>query len=272
MLDGRLFHPVGSTPSTHLLKPNHVDVEDWPSSVANEYFVMRLAARLGLDVPSVQIRHVPDPIYLIERFDRVTTGGNEVRRLHIIDACQLLGLDRAFKYQQASVETLVRCIEVCENRARSRQSLLAWVLCNLLVGNADAHLKNLSFRIGPRGIELAPFYDLLSTESHRAEYGYEPRWPDRPLSMRIGNATTFATITRDDFIVFAIRLGANTQAASRLLNQFTATIDEAAATLYEEFESIDVPRPAVRGGQLRVLRSIRFTVIRDMLLRFATPV
>jgi HipA-like protein len=50
--DGKLFHPVGNTPSTHLLKPNHVDPHNWPNTVANEYFVMRLAARLGLDVPS----------------------------------------------------------------------------------------------------------------------------------------------------------------------------------------------------------------------------
>ena len=271
ILDGQLFHPVGSTPSTHLLKPNHVDVENWPSSVANEYFVMRLAARLVLNVPPVQIRYVPDPIYLIERFDRVTIGGGggEPRRLHIIDACQLLGLDRAFKYQQASVETLVRCVEVCENRARSRRNILAWVLFNLLIGNADAHLKNLSFRVSPGGIELAPFYDLVSTESYRAQYGNEPRWPDGQLSMRIGDATTFAAVNRDDFITFASQLGVNTRAALRLLNQFTSLIDEAARTLYEEFETIDIPQAIVRGGQLRVLRSIRFTVIRDMLRRLA---
>jgi serine/threonine-protein kinase HipA len=34
-----------------------------------------------------------------------------------MDACQLLGLDRTFKYQQARTETLARCIDFCENRA-----------------------------------------------------------------------------------------------------------------------------------------------------------
>lgn len=44
---GRLFEPVGSEPSTHILKPNHVS-DDYPASVINEYFTMRLA-RCRLD-------------------------------------------------------------------------------------------------------------------------------------------------------------------------------------------------------------------------------
>lgn len=78
--DGQLFHPVGNTPSTWLLKPDHEDKENWPGSVANEYFTMRLAARLGLDVPRVAIRFVPDPVYLIERFDRISVGPLRSRR------------------------------------------------------------------------------------------------------------------------------------------------------------------------------------------------
>ena len=50
--DGELFEPAGATPSTHILKPNHPDVE-YCHSVLNEWFVMRLANRLGLDVPDV---------------------------------------------------------------------------------------------------------------------------------------------------------------------------------------------------------------------------
>jgi serine/threonine-protein kinase HipA len=264
--DGKLFHPAGDAPSTHLLKPNHIDTESWPHSAANEYFCMRLAAQLGLDVPPVQIRYVPEAVYLIERFDRVRMG-EEVRRLHIVDACQLLGLDRAFKYQQANVETLVRCIEMCENRARSRQNILAWVLFNLLTGNGDAHLKNLSFRVSASGIAIAPFYDLVSTESYRAEAGNEPRWPERPLSMTMGTANSFAAVRRSDFLAFADQLGVNRHAALRLLEQFIGRIEPAAQALYEELESADIPLPAVKGGQLRVLRTIRFAVIRDMLAR-----
>ena len=264
--DGKLFHPIGNTPSTHLLKPNHVDSNNWPNTVANEYFVMRLAARLGLDVPAVQIRYVPDPVYLIDRFDRVVSSEG-TSRLHVVDACQLLGVDRTFKYQQSTVESLVRCIDLCENRARTRQSILAWTLFNLLTGNADAHLKNLSFRVSSSGIELAPFYDLISTESYHAAPGSTPQWPASELSMKIGAAKTFAAVTREDFHSFAAQIGANRRAASRLLAQFTAEIGPAAEALYKEFESIEIPQPIVREGQLRILRSIRFIAIRDMVSR-----
>ncbi|HXS90659.1 MAG TPA: HipA domain-containing protein [Steroidobacteraceae bacterium] len=267
--DGDLFEPLGSTASTHLLKPDHVDRENWPSSVANEYFVMSLAARLGLEVPPVQLRYVPDPVYIIERFDRHVQGENTVR-LHTIDACQALGLDRTFKYQQATVESLVRCIDLCANRARARQSLLQWLLFNILTGNGDAHLKNLSFRVHPDGLELAPFYDLVSTESYRASADSQPRWPKCDLSIQIGGARTFAGITREHFSACAEQLGVNPRAASRLLEQLTSTIVPAADALIEEFQAIRVPRPTIRAAQLRVLQTIRHAVIGDMVKRLKT--
>jgi serine/threonine-protein kinase HipA len=268
--DGQLFEPLGNAPSTHLLKPDHVDKESWPSSVANEYFVMNLAGRLGLEAPSVQLRYVPDPVYIIERFDRQVRG-EHTARLHVIDACQALGLDRTFKYQQATVESLIRCIELCANRARARQSLLQWVLFNILTGNGDAHLKNLSFRVHPDGLELAPFYDLVSTESYRTGPDSQPRWPKCDLSIRVGNARTFAGVSREQFGAFADQLGVNPRAVGRLLDQFTSQIVPAADALIEEFQAIKVPRPTVRAAQLRALQTIRHVVIGDMVKRLKMP-
>jgi serine/threonine-protein kinase HipA len=221
-------------------------------------------------VPAVQLRYVPDPVYIIERFDREVRG-EHTPRLHVIDACQALGLDRTFKYQQATVESLIRCIELCANRARARQSLLEWVLFNILTGNGDAHLKNLSFRVHPDGLELAPFYDLVSTESYRAGPDNRPRWPKCDLSIQIGDVRTFAGVNREQFGVFADRLGVNPRAASRLLDQFTSQIVPAADALIEEFQAIKVARPAVRAAQLRVLQTIRHVVIREMVGRLKTP-
>lgn len=266
--DGQLYFPVGHTASTHILKPDHVDKENWPSSVANEYFVMRLAKALELSVPAVAIRYVPDPVYLVERFDRVAVGG-EVQRLHVVDACQLLNLDRTFKYQQATAQTLVRCIEMCQYPASARRDLLAWVLFNLLAGNGDAHLKNLSFYVSAEGITLAPFYDLVSTEAYRAEVGNDPRWPNTPLSTRIGAAATFADVTADAFFTFAGELGATRTAAARLITQFTNRIETTAERLYEEFAATNAPLAATRAGELRVLRAIRRIVLREMTPRFA---
>lgn len=268
MVNGALFFPEGETPSTHLLKPDHVDRDHWPNSVANEYFTMRLADRVGLRVPPVQMRHVPQPVYLIERFDREQVG-EETRRLHIIDACQLLGLDRAFKYQRATVQTFTNIIERCTNRARARRDIASWVLFNLLTGNADAHLKNLSFHVDARSIRLAPFYDLVSTESYRTAPGSSPQWPNTPLSTQIGDATTFAQVNAGKFTEFAEALGLTRTAIKRLIAGYAGRIEAAADELIREFEGLNVAA-ATRAGQLHIIRTTRAIVIREMVAKLSS--
>ncbi len=267
MVNGSLFFPEGETPSTHLLKPDHVDRENWPNSVANEFFTMRLADRIGLRVPAVQIRYVPEPVYLIERFDR-QQAGEETRRLHIIDACQLLGLDRTFKYQQATVQTFASIIRYCTNRARARQDIASWVLFNLLTGNADAHLKNLSFHVDAEGVQLAPFYDLVSTESYHTAPGGNLQWPHTPLSTKIGDAATFAQVDSANYTKFAEALGLTRTAIKRLLAHSTGRIEAAADDLIQEFEGTDVAA-ATRAGQLRIIRTARTIVIKEMAARLS---
>jgi serine/threonine-protein kinase HipA len=40
--------------------------------------------------------------------------------------------------------------------------LIRWSLLQYLIGNSDAHGKNLSFLLEPAGLRLAPAYDLVS--------------------------------------------------------------------------------------------------------------
>ena len=120
---GALFEPAGATPSTHILKPDHPD-EDYPHSVINEWFVMRLAQRMGLAVPPVHRQYVPAPVYLIERFDRIREAQGWQRR-HVIDACQLLGLDRSFKYSQGSMVTLAALANACRDCTSRRCAIAA---------------------------------------------------------------------------------------------------------------------------------------------------
>jgi len=266
MKDGKLFYPKGNTPSTHILKPDHTESDDFPNSVANEYFVMQLASKLGLPVPHVEIRFVPDPIYLVERFDRHTSN-NETHRLHVVDGCQLLGLDRRFKYQAATAENLMRCAESCNRPARARLDLMRWAVFNLLTGNSDAHLKNLSFLVNAEGIELAPFYDLVSTDCYRAEIGNLPRWPETNLSTPIGAATRFADVTRQDLHSFARQLDITPRVADRALSELTDQITAEAEALYEQFAALQIPQAIARESQLKTLRKILILAIREMVQR-----
>jgi len=201
-----LFEPVGAQPSTHILKPDHPDT-DYPHSVINEWFSMRLAGALGLDVPDVRHRYVPEPVYLIQRFDRQREAAGW-QRFHAIDACQLLNLDRSFKYARGSIDTLAALSNLCRSPALARTRLFNWLVFNLLLGNSDAHLKNLSFLVTPAGIQPAPFYDLLSVAVYDSRAYQKPGWPAATtLAWPILGTNRFAAITRPLLIDAARSLG-----------------------------------------------------------------
>jgi serine/threonine-protein kinase HipA len=274
--DGALFEPAGAAPSTHILKPNHQVREDYPNSVINEWFVMTLAARLRLDVPAVHRRYVPSPVYIVDRFDRERHEG-EWRRLHTIDACQLLDLSRTFKYEQGSVEQLGILASRCRNQAAARTRLFSWLVFNVLVGNSDAHPKNLSFLVSHDGIQLAPFYDLLSVAAYGTPSYQKRDWPDTASFAWDILATRFyADFDRALMLRAADVLGLAQRTAERLLDALVNTIAGHAAALYADVErenaallAADPRLAATLGGELMCLRVIRHTVIADMVNRLS---
>ena len=273
--DGQLFEPSGAMPSTHILKPDHPD-PDYPHSVVNEWFVMRLARRLALDVPVVHRRYVPSPVYLIDRFDR-TLALDGWQRLHAIDACQLLGLDRAFKYQQGSVITLATLAGACRSPAVTRARLFSWLVFNVLVGNTDAHLKNLSFLVSHQGIQLAPFYDVLSTACYEMAAFDKTTWPSATqLAWPILGISHLADVSRELLLDAGAQLGLQKPTALRLLRELRDRILSRAAALYAEVESenhdIVATRPelgSTLAGELRCLRAIHFGVIQEMVQKLS---
>lgn len=270
-----LYEPEGSEPSTHILKVNHRNADHYPHTTANEWFTMRLAGRTGLDVPTTTHRYCPrgkssaghEAIFIIDRFDRTRAEG-EVRRLHSIDACQLLSVDRAFKYSAMSVDSLKRVADATRKRALSRLRLFEWVAFNAIVGNADAHLKNLSFLVDSEGIDLAPHYDLLSTAVFDT-VGTPGKWKDVPMSLPIGKATTFAEITREDFAALAEALGITRDGWGSILDRLISKIPVEADALLETFRASPHPETAApaRGGEVRVLRQIRAIPIVETIAR-----
>lgn len=280
--DGALFEPVGGTPSTHLLKPNHPDA-GYPASVVNEYFTMRLAGRMRLRVPPVHRLWVPQPVYLIDRFDRAPDdgGGSVFERRHTVDACQLLNKSRAFKYTEASVETLNELIERCRSKASARQEIFRWLIFNVLIGNGDNHLKNLSFIVHPDGVELAPAYDLLSTAVYdtRAIADAEAKWPATPLALPLPGAASFDAVRRFHLIDAGRALNLPPNTIKRELDRMSAGLLAAADQLIAEIaaeaevEVAQCPNPGAASafvpGEIRLLRCIRSIVIQDMLRQVA---
>lgn len=273
--DGALFEPAGATPSTHILKPDHPD-DDYPHSAINEWFVMRLAKRLGLNVPDVHRRYVPSPLYLIDRFDRIP-GEHGWQRRHVIDACQLLGLDRSFKYSQGSMENLAALANACRSPAVARTRLFGWLVFNVLVGNSDAHLKNLSFLISHEGVQLAPFYDLLSVATYDSAAFDKKGWPiQTQLAWPILGEGHFSGINRDLLLEAGASLNLAKGTAQRLIEHLRSRAVQEAEALYTEIEAENVQiaqaRPelsATMAGESRCLRVILYVVLKEMAKQIA---
>lgn len=164
---GQFWLPIGGAASTHILKPAIQPEKLFPNAVLNEAFCLKLARHCGLDAVQSEIVQLPDPVLVVERYDRVQHDG-QVRRLHQLDFCQLAGVLPDQKYTKDGGPSLADIFRLIDQYAtvpgRDRLKVLDWIIFNYLLGNADAHGKNLAMLVtaGNR-LQLAPLYDLLCT-------------------------------------------------------------------------------------------------------------
>lgn len=232
LVEGSQLSLVDGSPlsSTHILKPESRN-PGTPFMVANEHFCMTLAARMGLPVAPVTIRRIPEPILLIERFDRLVAheAGDSgrvaaVRRLHVIDGCQALDLPVSFKYERnfgntadvrairegVSFERLFALTPHFVTPAAARTFLTRWAVFQLLIGNSDAHGKNLSFFMQRGGLVPAPLYDLVSVNA----YG---EMVEQEMAMGYGDAFRLGEVTPFELACFAQRTGVQPRYLAREL-------------------------------------------------------
>lgn len=200
--NGRLRLPAVGEPSTHLLKPDSLRFRGLREL---EALGLALAAAVGLDAARARAidiggRHA----LLIERYDRRLDDG-AVQRLHQEDFCQALGYPGELKYEGQGGPGLAAISQLLRRLAlgpAALQGLLDAVVFNALIGNADAHAKNLSLLVDRTGRRrLAPLYDLVPTVA------LPETLVDREPALRIGGATRIDAITADDWRSFARAAG-----------------------------------------------------------------
>lgn len=241
----------GALSSTHLLKPDSRNAAT-PCMVANEHFCMTLAASIAgsrrggyFPVAPVELRRIPEPILLIERFDRVVVWdeknpgrAKQVRRLHAIDGCQALDVPSSLKYERnlgsgkeveniregVSFERLFGLLDIMETPAQARVFFLRWALLQLIIGNSDAHGKNISFFVGPAGLSPAPMYDLVSVNA----YGEKV---EQDMAMGYGDVFLPEAITPYALADFAHRTGTGAAQLSRELTVMARIAAEHASAL-----------------------------------------
>lgn len=213
VFDGaRIGLPINGTPSSHILKPAIHAIED---SVINEGFCMALADAMQLKPAKSNVHTVLDrPFLLVERYDRVVDARGQRQRLHQEDFCQALGVAPEMKYQNEGGPDLARCFELVRRATRPSAPqvlrLLDYVIFNALIGNHDAHAKNLSLLYSGKKPVLAPFYDTLSMAVYPA---LTPK-----MAMKIGSKYTFTEFQARHWNQFAESVGlAKAQARRRIL-------------------------------------------------------
>ncbi len=257
--NGELFEPDAAEPSTHILKPDHSKPSQYPHSAINEFVMMKLARAVGLAVPEVHLIHVPEPAYLVERFDR-SPKGDKIQRQHVVDACQLLSLDRAFKYTQCLPDTLTAIVGQCRAKAATRKVLFDWFVFCLLIGNTDNHLKNLSFYMSPEGVVLTPHYDLLSTAVYEPDNG----WLNAKLEWKIGSVKTLGEVNPDYLEELGRVLKVPPRLQKQTVSRMIKAIQQQFPVIYEEVQATSYPAEVSKEGELRLIRQLHYGVIADM--------
>lgn len=195
--------PLHGRPSTHILK---VDDPRRPGLIQAEAECLRLARALGLTSIDPQIETIGEHRCLIvPRFDREEDAGS-IARIHQEDLCQATGTDPAQregrgKYERSGGPALKDAAALIDSYAGDVEGqldrLVEIVAFTVLIGNADAHGKNLAFlHPHPERIELAPLYDTVPTVL----------WPKlrREAAMSIGAQVSLPDVTLRDIVREAV--------------------------------------------------------------------
>ena len=245
---GKFFMPEGAAASTHIVKPENAS-PDFPFCPANEFFCMRVAHELGLAVPAVDLLHLPEPLYAVARFDRKAGADGTVARIHQIDLCQTLGVAASRKYESeggiglSDLFSVIQPAFVVQPILASR-AVIQWIVFNYLIGNLDAHAKNISFLMRGSKAAVAPFYDLLCVEA------YLPR---QTMAMSIHGENKPGWIEGSHWDALAVQAGINPQAVRTTLSGMMEKIQTAAERVMADKRFIPVERKFLNSRVLPVI-------------------
>lgn len=264
--EGKWYLVEGSRlASTVIVKPVPMR-KQLASLPANEHMCMQLARRVGLKAAETRLIHVPEPVLMVRRFDRIEHDDG-VKRLHIVDGCQALGLAVSMKYERAygdakdvahiregvSLPKLFGLLEQSPVPAVDKRALLRWAIFQVLIGNTDAHGKNVSFYCDEQGLRLAPAYDMVCMEALDAGF------PDT-YAMAVGDAFSEKELSPFEWAHFAYLCTLPFRLVAReldgLATKVLAVMDGLAADMNEQ----GVPAPVAKRFQ----KLIRGTCTRQL--------
>ncbi|MDE2466229.1 MAG: type II toxin-antitoxin system HipA family toxin [Alphaproteobacteria bacterium] len=179
----------------------------YPAIAENEYAMMELARRIGIQVPEIlllpvdeiaglpeDVNHVGGQALAVRRFDRRTDGG----RVHMEDFAQVFGIYPDDKYKGRNYANIAAVL-AAEAGGPAVHEFMRRLVFTVLTGNGDMHLKNWTL-LYPDGRTpvLSPAYDLVATV---------PYLPKDNLALNFGGEKNIGYIMPDQVRRFAEKAG-----------------------------------------------------------------
>lgn len=200
--DGGITIPIDGVGGSWIIKLPFPSYSGVPQ---NEYAMMDLARKIGIDVPETalvpieNIHGLPKEManlgthaFIIKRFDRDEKG----QAIHIEDLAQVFEVYPEKKYQAANYQNIASIVYALFENEGLIEFIRRFVF-NALIGNGDMHLKNWSLIYPDKRLpKLAPAYDFVSTL---------PYIPNDTLALNFLKSKAFETLTIDQFKRFAAK-------------------------------------------------------------------
>lgn len=228
----KLLIPPDGVGGNWIIKLPHSTFSGVPE---NEYSMMELARRVGIDVPEIALHSMRDlqglpeefqksghQIFAIKRFDRAENGEG----IHIEDFAQVFGVYPEKKYKNASYRNIAEVIWKETGEVGLIEFIKRFVF-NALIGNGDMHLKNWSLIYREKNKpSLAPAYDFVSTIFYL---------PGDQLALNFVDSKDFKSLSFDQFKRFSTKANLPEKL---VLN----TVRETAALFSEKWKTVhDLP-------------------------------
>jgi len=253
---GQFSIPLKNSISTHILKYRLRDVSHVP---AYETITIWTANELGLDVCEIDYHtHGGESFSLAKRYDRIVTDDGLVR-LHQEDFCQASGRSSQNKYEHEGGPSFAECLQLIQKYStqplQDIPRLIQWQVFNYLVGNADAHAKNLSFLYGlDNTSRLSPFYDLIAIHA----------WPghvfNHNLALSIGGESDIHKIQRSHWEKLADDCAISINLFDNSIGKLSEGIIVAFERAQKRFESEHGAYPAFQQVKKALLKNQRLLV------------
>jgi serine/threonine-protein kinase HipA len=255
--DGQVLIPLDNSASTHILKYRLRDVSHVP---AYETITTWTANELKLDACEINYHtHGEESFSLAKRYDRVTIDGS-LARLHQEDFCQASGRSSHNKYEHEGGPGFAECLKLVQRHStqplQDIPRLIQWQVFNYLVGNADAHAKNLSFLYGlDNTSRLSPFYDLIAIHA----------WPSHVfthnLAMSIGGESNIHKVKRSHWEQLADDCAIPFNQFDNAIGKLSEGVIDAFERAKKRFESEHGEYPAFQQVKKALLKNQRLLKI-----------